>query len=75
MLMDQRMLRQYSIAAQLLDNRKKSNNWTIYCQNRILTNSYLDMLKLYTVPQLFQPWVIFEQDGPPPRLFFQEIFY
>lgn len=44
------------------------------CQNHILTN-YLDMRKLYTVPQLFQPWVIFEQDGPPPHLFLREIFY
>jgi len=35
----------------------------------ISANVYLDMLELYVSPQLekFQPWIIFQKDGAPPR--------
>ena len=35
----------------------------------LLQENYLNLLELYVAPQLeeFQPWIIFQQDGAPPR--------
>ena len=35
----------------------------------LLQENHLDMLELYVAPQLevFQPWIIFQQDGAPPH--------
>jgi len=35
----------------------------------LLQENYLDMKELYVAPQLeeFQPWIIFQQGGAPPR--------